>query len=307
MAHEGRMPGPIHDGLLAILLNVRPLAFVLAARCGARLHGQHEQLLRGSEVFQDPGDPARQFTADAVLLGCALVDGVLIEVDGVVIEIQPKHDWLKLISWVVYRAGARSRHRCRGWVLVLSPEANVRRRAREMFEHEPELCPLIVEPDLIPQIVDFAQARAQPELTILSAVMHAQSSVAVACGRAALVALLAVPRGSRQCYLDLVSACLTEEQMAEAAQQLPPEEEMELSEMELRSAWYARRVRIGQQAAIEEACKVMLATLTDTLTQRGIELDTLSRERIEQCQDVAQLSRWLVRAATASSVAELFA
>jgi hypothetical protein len=70
MAHEGRMPGPIHDGLLANLLNVRPLAFVLAARCGARLHGQHEQLRRASEVFQDPGDPARQFTADAVLLGC---------------------------------------------------------------------------------------------------------------------------------------------------------------------------------------------------------------------------------------------
>lgn len=75
--------------------------------------------------------------ADAVLVAWATDEGELDEVDAVVIEIQVHHDELKYVSWVVYRAGVRSRHRCRGWTLVVSPEADVRRRARELFEFEP--------------------------------------------------------------------------------------------------------------------------------------------------------------------------
>jgi hypothetical protein len=318
MTHEAWMPGPIHDGLHALLLNARPLVFELAARCGARLHGEHEELSLSREVFQDPGVPGRQFTADAVLIGWSIVDGELVEVDGVVLEIQLKHDRLKLVSWVVYRAGVRSRHRCRGWTLVISTEADVRRRARELFEHEPELVPLIVEPDLIPQIVDFSQARREPELAILSAVMHARSETAVACGRAAMVAVFAVPREHQQCYLDLVSACLTEDQMAEAAQQLPPEVEYELSQMELESYAYAKGRKDGRKTGVEEgreegtrealqaACTALLARLCATLTERGIELDWAARARLDRCQDLEQLSIWLVRAATATSADDLF-
>jgi hypothetical protein len=314
MTHGVGMPGPIHDGLLALLLNSRKLAFELAARCGARLHGEHEELRQSSEVFCDPGDPGRLFIADGVLIGWANLDGNWVEVDGVVIEIQMRHDELKLISWVIYRAGVRSRHRCRAWTLVLSPEPDVRRRAREMFEHEPELCPLIVEPDLIPKIIDFSQARHQPELTLLSAVMHARSDIAVACGRAALVALLAVPPELRQCYLDMLSATLTEEQMSEAAKQVPPEVEIELSPLELGSYAYTRGVREGREAGVQEGREegvqegreVLLTTLHATLVSRGIELDQLSHARVEQCQDLGQLSRWLVRAATANCAADLF-
>jgi hypothetical protein len=306
MTHEAGMPGPIHDGLLALLLNSRPLVFELAARCGARLHGAHEELRSSSEVFQDPGVPGRLFTADAVLIGWAMVEGKLVEVDGVVLEIQMHHDRLKLYSWIIYRAGVRSRHRCRGWTLVVSSEPEVRQRARELFEQEPELEPLIVEPDLIPQIVDFSQARREPELTILSAVMHARSETAVACGRAALVALLEVPRENQQCYLDLVSACLTEDQMAEAAEQLPPEVEIELSKMELESYAYAKGLRRGREAGVEEGRSALVTRLRATLAQRGIELDLASRARVERCQDLEQLSLWLVRAATATSTNDLF-
>jgi flagellar biosynthesis/type III secretory pathway protein FliH len=148
--------------------------------------------------------------------------------------------------------------------------------------------------------------------------MHARSETAVACGRAALVALLEVPPETRQCYLDLVSACLTEDQMAEAAQQLPPEAEVELSKMELESYSYTRGLRLGREAGVEEgrkagsrqtlqaACAAILATLHATLAQRGVELDAESRTRVEQCKDFSQLSQWLVRAATANSAADLF-
>jgi hypothetical protein len=42
------------------------------------------------------------------------------------------------------------------------------------------------------------------------------------------------------------------------------------------------------------------------LERRGIQLDDASRARVEQCEDLGQLSRWLVRAAAASSAAEMF-
>ncbi len=325
------MPGPIHDGLLALLLNSPSLVFQLAALCEAQLHGGHEELSFESPVFPDPGTQGRQFIADAVLVAWATVDDELVEVDAVVLEIQMKHDPLKKVSWVVYRAGVRSRHRCRGWTMVLAPDADVRSRARQLFEFEPELTPLIVEPSMIPQIVDFERARRHPELTILSAVMHARSDAAVACGRAALVAVAAVPLEHRQCYLDLVSTCLTEEQMAEAAQQLPPEEEIELTQMELESYAYAKGLRKGREAGVEEGRKAgreegrkagreegrkvardeartaMLTTLHALLAQRGIALDPVSRERIEASTDLSQLSQWLLRAATASSATDLFA
>jgi hypothetical protein len=160
-ASAARMPGPIHDGLLTLLLNSGPLAFELAARCGARLHGGHEELRCSAEVFPDPGAQGRQFIADAVIVAWGNVDGELTEVDAVVLEIQVHHDELKLISWVVYRAGVRSRHRCRGWTLML--------------------------------------------------------------------------------------AVLTEEQMAEVTRQSPPEEEYQLSKLELGSYAYSRGLREGRE------------------------------------------------------------
>ncbi len=296
------MPGPIHDGLRKLLLDAPALAFELAARCGARLHGGHEAFERSSEVFLLEG---REFVADGVIVAWAIVDGKRTEVDAVVIEIQLEHDPRKRFSWVVYRAGVRVRHRCRGWTLVLSPDPDVRERARQIFEFEPELLPLIVEPDMIPQIVDLEQARREPQLTILSAFMHSRSDAALACGRAALAAVLAISPEHRPCYLDLVSHLLTEDQMAEAAQQYPRYAEHELSKMERESYAYAK-VRQGREEAREEDREEVRAALLRTLAGRGVELDETSRAQIEQCKDLRQLAQLLVRAATASSAADLF-
>jgi hypothetical protein len=197
-------------------------------------------------------------------------------------------------------------HRCRAWTMVLSHDADVRRQARELFEDEPELCPLIVEPDLIPPIVNFSEARRRPDVAILSAVMHAQSELGVACARAAHVALDELPKEFRQCYLNLLNACLTEEQKLETQQSLPspiqrlPDEiESELCPMERASYWYQLELRKLQEREVgrQESRQAVLATLWDTLTQRNIDLDPDSRARLEQCNDVGLLLRILVRAA----------
>jgi hypothetical protein len=53
---------------------------------------------------------------------------------------------------------------------------------------------------------------------------------------------------------------------------------------------------------IKGETKALLAVLE----ARGMTLDPSTRERIEGCMDAEQLQRWIVRAATASSIEEVF-
>ncbi len=86
-------------------------------------------------------------------------------------------------------------------------------------------------------------------------------------------------------------------------QRLPDEIERQLSQMERSSVWYALELRELQ--ALERARQTVLATLWDTLAQRNVHLDPDSRARLEQCGDIGLLLRLLVRAATATSAADL--
>jgi hypothetical protein len=302
-ADDQDVPGPIHEGLVTLFANYPGLAFEMAQRCGARRCGEHERVSEGPTVFQDPGNPGRLFCADAVFVGWARRGGELEPVEAVALEVQRFHDALKSISWVVYRAGVRSRHRCRAWTLVVSPDPEVRERGRALFELEPELCPLILEPKMIPAIVDFDQARRRPDLAILAAVMHADTSVGVASARAALLAMRSLSRSQRQCYLPLVGASLTEEQMSELAKQLPEEVVEEFSAFERRGAWFTR----AHQEGLHDACRELAASLKSALAERGISLSEMQLARVDACEDLRQLSAWLLRAGAASSADDIFA
>ena len=89
-------------------------------------------------------------------------------------------------------------------------------------------------------------------------------------------------------------------------QRLPDEIERHLSKMERSSVWYALELRELQalERARQEHRATVLATLLDTLAQRNVALDPDSLARLEQCDDV-ELLRILVRAATATSAADL--
>jgi hypothetical protein len=314
-ADDGVMPGPIHEGLVALFAKYPGLPVQLAARCGARLHGSHRELRASPTVFQDPGNPGRQFHADWVTVGWAEVKGELVAVDAVVIEIQLEHDPLKVVSWVVYRAGVRSRHRCRGWTLVLCLDSKVRERGRALFDAEPELCPLFITPEMIPPIVNVFEARRNPGMAILAAVVHARTEAAVASARAALMVVARLPRWERECYQALVTACLTEEQMSEVTRELPKDAVPKLSAFE-REGWgftWGRREGLeegleqGREEARREVFHSLAEMLLATLARRGVELSARQRSRVSTCEDLECLSRWLMRAATATSADELFA
>jgi flagellar biosynthesis/type III secretory pathway protein FliH len=56
---------------------------------------------------------------------------------------------------------------------------------------------------------------------------------------------------------------------------------------------------------VEGEAKGRAEALLAVLTARGMALDTSTRERIVSCTDSEQLQRWIMRAATASSLQEV--
>ena len=307
------MPGPIHEAIVALLHVYPDMAFELAERCGARVHGGHHELEAAPTVFQDPGMASKQFMADWVVVGWAPSsarhsEDELVAVDGVAIEVQLDHDPSKWLTWLIYRIGVRSRHMCRAWTLVISPDPTVRRRARELFEHEPELCPLILEPEMIPVIDEIPAALGHPGMTILSAVMHAFTPLALAAARMAMAALSEVPAEHRRCFRDLVCNSLSEEQMSQLEATNPftkTYDDYELSAFEKRGWQYTRGVREGREEGRQQVCGTLAETLLAQLQGRGFTLEPSDRSRILACTDPAVLSRWLLRANVVASVSEL--
>ncbi|NVB42347.1 hypothetical protein G6O69_31280 [Pseudenhygromyxa sp. WMMC2535] len=309
------MPGPIHNGLITLFANNPRLAFEVASRCGAPLHlRRHDELQPAPTVFSDPADPSRQPTADWVVVASAEVDGSLRAIDGLIIEAQTKTDLSKLITWDIYRAGLRSRHACRAWTMVISPSEKVRRWAHELFDDEPWLRPLIVLPEHVRLVRDVQDARENIEAAVLSAVMHSRGEHAVASTRAALTALFELPAEHRRCYLITVVSSQTDSTMTKIAQQLPPDEDYELSEFEMESAPYVHGHRRGLEEGLEqghergreqgrkesrrEAIDTMRKAIFSILDERGTPVDDDIRAQVYGCRDLPALSRWLIRAAS---------
>lgn len=117
-------------------------------------------------------------------------------ISAVIVEVQLRVDQDKLFAWPVYVAAARARLRCPVTLLVLAPKRGVARWARRLIDlgHPGyALQPIVVGFQEIPRITDTAQARAAPELAVLSALAHPESLVA----QAALVALDELRRTTR--------------------------------------------------------------------------------------------------------------
>jgi hypothetical protein len=63
----------------------------------------------------------------------------------------------------------------------------------------------------------------------------------------------------------------------------------------------------GKTAGLAEGeAKGEARALFAVLEARGMTLDSSTRDRINSCMDAEQLQRWIVRAATASSLHEVF-
>ncbi len=187
-------------------------------------------------------------------------------------------------------------------MLVLCDDAAVASWCAEPFEVAYPGCvvtPLVLGPDRVPAVTDQAVARRNPELTVLSALAHGVEPGRKEIFVALLAALRKVDDDHEQLYYDLVFAGLPE-----AAQNDLEEVLMAVTaNSEFRSDFlrnFAAKRRAEGRA--EEAARAVLAVLA----ARDVDVPNDARTRVLGCTDVDQLESWIGRAATATSVKDLF-
>ena len=90
--------------------------------------------------------------------------------------------------------------------------------------------------------------------------------------------------------------------MQQVREQLPSDEQIELSEFERKGSTYTRAHREGVQEGLER----MRAAVLAILERRELAIDAQTAQCIAACSDLDQLSDLLVRAATISTTDELF-
>jgi hypothetical protein len=149
-----------------------------------------------------------EYRADLVML---LLAGK--PVLGIVVEVQLTADERKRFAWPVYAVGLRARIKCPVCLFVVShSDAVARWRARPIdLGGGNHFTPLVLGPAGVPVVTNPAQAKADPEVAVLSAMSHGhghpESSAQIAAATMAASAGLDADR-SRLC-VDLVFASLS--------------------------------------------------------------------------------------------------
>ncbi|WP_438015750.1 hypothetical protein WMF18_33475 [Sorangium sp. So ce315] len=215
---------------------------------------------------------------------------------AIVVEVQLSVDPDKPYSWPVYVTQTRARHRCPTRLLVVTIDpAMVRWCSRPIDTGHPDwtLKPLVLGPEGVPVVTDAEQARAAPEVAVLSAMAHGQGEAAEAIGAAFLTAAAGLDAERRTVYWDLVLSSLS----AAARRTL---EAMMKSGYQFQSEFARSYVAKGK---IEAKAHDVLAVLE----ARGLEVPVEVRERVLASTDIDELDRWIRRAAVVSDARELLA
>ncbi|MEV5647743.1 hypothetical protein AB0L57_05755 [Nocardia sp. NPDC052254] len=226
---------------------------------------------------------------------------------GVVVEVQLRRDPDKVWSWPVYIASLRARMKCPVLLLIICPDRRTARWAAQPLElgfgNPPTaLCPLVLDPDAVPVVVDPEQAVELPELAVLSAVAHPTHPQHENIWKALVAALGAIGSDPAMRYYDLVLTMLP------AA--VRPEWEAfmsaDLRNYEFRSDFARRYIAEGrQQGRAEGEARGEAKFVLRVLETRGVPVSDRVREAIVECTDHEQLDKWLRLALEVSRAEDL--
>jgi hypothetical protein len=292
------VPSLRHESLLALFRNRPALATELLEQgLGLALPAHDDLRLESAALTEVAPVPYR---ADLVVQ--LWNEGKLVL--GVVVEAQLGPDPDKRFTWPLYVASLRARLGCPCWLLVLSPDASVARWCAEPINlgHPGHtLTPLVLGPEAVPVLVNAEQARAAPELAVLSAMAHGAGPNGLEVALAALGAAVGLDEERSGFYTDLVMASLDE-----AARQAL-EDLMSTGSYEYQSEFARRYVAQGEakgKAAgkAEGEAKGVLVVLR----ARGLVVSPEVEDRITRCTDIAQLDEWLRRAVVVTNAEEIF-
>jgi hypothetical protein len=202
------MPSHLHESHLLLFRNQPTLAAELIR--GA-LHGAipnyHHARVASSELTDI--QPA-EYRADLVI---ELHEDA--PVFGIVLEVQLSVDERKRFVWPAYVANLRARLSCPVCLLVVTADEAVARWAAKSVQlgglHQ--FTPYVLGPSGVPQVIDEDEARANPELAVLSAMAHGRDADIERSARIATVAQLAsadLDADRSTLYFDLIYHSLGE-------------------------------------------------------------------------------------------------
>ncbi|WP_437312330.1 hypothetical protein [Sorangium sp. So ce388] len=276
----------IHEALLHLFRNRPALAAeVLRDTLGAPVP-------RFTEARIEPADLTEivpvEHRADLVVL---LLDGR--PVLAIVVEAQLGRDPDKEYAWPSYLVGVRARYRCRACLLVATTDQAIATWSAEPIDLGPPdwvLRPYVLGPSAVPVVTDLADARARPEVAVLSVMAHGQSAAGLTIAVAALTAAAGLDQERQDLYLDVVLSSLNE------AARRSLEEKMK-SGYEFQSDFARSYVAKGRQEGLLEGQREAAANaVLKVLEARGLEIPPEVSERVLASTDMTELDRWLRRA-----------
>jgi hypothetical protein len=230
-----------------------------------------------------------EYRADVVVL--LLLDGDVPVV--IIVEVQLEKRERKRFTWPAYVTVSRAIHGCPADLLVVAPDPVVAAWCAEPIAIGAPgfiLRPQVLRRADVPVVTDPAEAARRPELGVLSAMAHGETEQGATIAGAVLPAIRGLDDDRARFYYDLVYNSLND-----AARKAL---ETMMKGYEYQSDFAKKYVAQGRT---EEAARALLTVLR----ARGIAVPDVTRERILAQKEPDRLERWLERAATASSIADV--
>ncbi len=297
------MPSPKHEGLVLLFRNRLTLAVEILRDLLHVPVPQHARVRDAKSDLSEPSPP--EYHADHVVV---LEDESGNAVLGIIVEVQLRKDRRKLFSWPAYQHILRSRIKAPTCLMVVAPHPRIASWAANPIrtgQPASDFSPLVVGPSLVPRLTDVERARPFPELAVLSTFAHGRGERGpeVACTAAEAIRSLDNERAS--IYHDLIITAL------DAAARHALEELMGTKGWEPQSDFvrkhYSHGFREGEaKGEAKGKAKGKAESVLAILAARDIPVSPEAREQILACQDIATLEGWIMRAAKASSVSDIF-
>jgi hypothetical protein len=202
------MPSQLHESHLLLFRNQPALAAeLMRGALGVDVPCYKEARIISADLTDV--QPA-EYRADMVV---QLFDET--SVFGIVVEVQLSVDDRKRYVWPAYAANLRARLECPVALLVVTADDAVARWAARCVEmgglHQ--FAPYVIGPSGVPEVADETEARANPELAVLSAMAHGsdddvERSMHIAMAARNATAGLDADRS--KLYFDLIMSSLSE-------------------------------------------------------------------------------------------------
>jgi len=211
------------------------------------------------------------------------------------VEIQLRAEEGKLRSWPLYQAAARAQYGCDACVLVIALKESVARWARTPIPLGPGgsvFRAIVFGPSDVPHQFEHPT----PELLLLSALAHGKSDPTTLDAAITAIAPLEDAQRSRA-YFDLLRYHV------KGALDRALERLMATTEHKYLSDFARKYYDEGEAQGEAKGLRTAIAAL---FAARRLPLSKGGRAKIAACSDIATLTRWHERAATASAEADVF-